>query len=152
MIERYKVVPTVYLMLADEQQVLLGMRQNTGYYDGYWSLVAGHVERGENATEAITRETAEETGLHLEANDVSMQACVFRRSDDRENVEFFFRASYHGQRFVNNEPLKCRELALFPLNKLPEKMVGFQKHVIEQVARGERFMELGWSAGEQQFH
>ena len=34
----------VYLVLERDGKVLLSLRENTGYEDGKWSLVAGHAE------------------------------------------------------------------------------------------------------------
>lgn len=36
----------VYLILQKGDQILLQLRQNTGYLDHHWSLAAGHVEQG----------------------------------------------------------------------------------------------------------
>lgn len=41
--ERHKVVPAVYAVFRDGDRLLLLRRANTGYYDGYYSLPAGHV-------------------------------------------------------------------------------------------------------------
>ena len=52
----------VYLLLLREGQVLLLRRHNTGYEDGNYSVIAGHVEPGERITQALVREAAEEAG------------------------------------------------------------------------------------------
>lgn len=41
--ERFKVVPAVYLVLRRGEGVLLLRRANTGYQDGKYSLIAGHL-------------------------------------------------------------------------------------------------------------
>ena len=45
-------------------EVLLQLRQNTGYMDDHWAAAAaGHVERGETAYDAARREALEELGV-----------------------------------------------------------------------------------------
>nr|BFF17655.1 hypothetical protein GCM10025730_11760 [Promicromonospora thailandica] len=45
--ERFALVPAAYLFLRREGQVLLQLRQGTGYRDGFWACAAaGHVEEG----------------------------------------------------------------------------------------------------------
>ena len=47
-----------------DTEVLLQLRQNTGYMDGHWAAAAaGHVERGETAYDAAQREAAEELDI-----------------------------------------------------------------------------------------
>ena len=60
MIDRFVVVPASYLFLLRDDEVLLQLRQNTGFMDGHWAAAAaGHVERGETAYDAVRREAAE---------------------------------------------------------------------------------------------
>ena len=40
----------VYLVLLRDEQVLMLRRHNTGYEDGNYSVIAGHVERDERFT------------------------------------------------------------------------------------------------------
>jgi ADP-ribose pyrophosphatase YjhB (NUDIX family) len=48
-------IPAVYLVLENElEEVLLLKRQNTGYRDGYYSLIAGHVEEKEKPSKAVS--------------------------------------------------------------------------------------------------
>ena len=44
---------SAYLLLMQENQLLLSMRQNTGYEDNKWGLVSGHQEVGESATDTM---------------------------------------------------------------------------------------------------
>ena len=61
---RYSLIPASYVYLLRDGAVLLQLRQNTGYMDGYWAAAAaGHVERGETAYDAAQREAHEELGI-----------------------------------------------------------------------------------------
>jgi len=63
--ERFKLTTAVYLVLRNESKVLLLRRANTGYQDGKYSLVAGHLDGDELGTVAIVREAKEEAGIDL---------------------------------------------------------------------------------------
>lgn len=61
------VVPAVIVRIersGDEPAILLVHARNFAQPD-YYALVAGFVEPGENAEQAVQREVAEETGLHI---------------------------------------------------------------------------------------
>ena len=56
------ILPASYLVLIDNSKILLSKRHNTGFMDGYYSFVAGHVEKGESYSGTIIREAFEEAG------------------------------------------------------------------------------------------
>ena len=49
-IQRFKMIGSSYLLLIENNKILLSRRFNTGYEDGKYSLPAGHVETGETLT------------------------------------------------------------------------------------------------------
>ncbi len=55
--ERYKFICAVYLLLIKENQILLLKRANTGYEDGKYSLVSGHMDGNETIKQAMIRES-----------------------------------------------------------------------------------------------
>jgi 8-oxo-dGTP diphosphatase len=142
MTDRFVVVPASYVFLLREHdlehEVLLQLRQNTGYMDGHWAAAAaGHVEKGETAYDAARREAAEEidvTDLRLDFV-TSMQRTRGGEPID-ERIDFFFTArSWSGEpRIV--EPDKCAELGWFPLSELPDPVVPHELQVLEGLRDG----------------
>ena len=77
--ERFRVVPAAYVLLRQGDDVLLQLRQNTGYRDGFWAAAAaGHVEAEESVVEAAMREAAEEIGVVISAADLRPLCAMHR--------------------------------------------------------------------------
>lgn len=51
--ERFKLVTSVHLILIKEGEVLLLRRYHTGYEDGNYSVVAGHIDGNESVIRAM---------------------------------------------------------------------------------------------------
>jgi 8-oxo-dGTP diphosphatase len=142
-IERFVVVPASYVYLLRQatrvggDEVLLQLRQNTGYRDDHWSAAAGHVERGETAYDAARREAREETGVEVGSLTfvTSMQRTAHGDPID-ERIDFFFTCrTWTGEpRIV--EPSKCAALGWFPLGSLPEPVVPHERFVLERLGTG----------------
>jgi len=131
-----------YLILKQENKILLGLRKNTGYSDGLWSLIAGHVESGESATAAMLREAKEEIGIKpLELKMVHMM----HRQTNRLNVDLFFECEAWEGFLQNLEPEKCEDLVFFSKDALPLNRVGYHVDALQAIARGEFYSEEGWN-------
>ena len=140
---RFKLIPEAHLLLVEQQRVLLLRRKDTGYEDGKYSLVAGHVDGGETAREAMCREAAEEAGLQIAPDDLRLVHLI-HRLDDQERMSFFFNPVRWAGEPRNMEPHKCSELAWHALSALPEPMVPYVRHAIAQVRAGSLYSEFGW--------
>ncbi|MEI8092239.1 MAG: NUDIX domain-containing protein [bacterium] len=64
--ERSSIIAVVNLVLRQDDKILLLQRANTGYGDGSYGMISGHVEKGENFTDALIREALEEAGITLQ--------------------------------------------------------------------------------------
>ena len=53
---RFKLVVAVHLILIENGKILLLRRYNTGYEDGNYSVVAGHIDGNESVIKAMKRE------------------------------------------------------------------------------------------------
>lgn len=105
----------VYLVLEEDngQRVLMSRRWRTGFADGAWSLVAGHIHRGETVAAAAVREAREEVGIELREADLRVALVMHRPSieTNREYFDVYARASVWGGEPRNAEPDKCSSLA-----------------------------------------
>ena len=140
---RFVVVPASYVFLlrpgpsgtSGVDEVLLQLRQNTGYMDGHWAAAAaGHVERGETAYDAAAREALEELAITDVALTflTSMQRTQHADAID-ERVDFFFTArSWTGEPRIT-EPHKCAALQWFPLDALPTPVVPHELSVLSRL-------------------
>jgi 8-oxo-dGTP pyrophosphatase MutT (NUDIX family) len=120
-------------------EILLQLRQNTGYRDGHWATAAaGHVEAGESVFAAARREATEELGLTQV--DLTPLTAMHRTTNNGrsidERVDFFLRAmSWQGEPRIM-EPQKCAALDWFPLNTLPEPVVPHELSVFRSLCDG----------------
>jgi 8-oxo-dGTP pyrophosphatase MutT (NUDIX family) len=123
--ERYKLLGAVYLVLRRGDEVLLLKRANTGYQDGNYSLIAGHMDGGELATQAIVREAQEEAGIVIHPEDLRLVHTDHRLDTgvSGERIELYFQASAWEGTITNAEPEKCDDLSWHKLNALPTNMV-----------------------------
>jgi len=134
----------VHLFLLREGQILLLRRFNTGYEDGNYSVIAGHVDAGETVTQAAIREAREEAGVVLRPADLQVVHVMNRKSND-ERVDFFVLVKNWSGEITNTEPEKCDDLAWFPLEALPGNMIPYVRFAIENYQKGLLYSEFGWN-------
>ncbi|WP_206370581.1 NUDIX hydrolase [Solimonas marina] len=132
------------MLLFRNDEVLLLLRQNTGYEDGRYSVVAGHVEPGETALDGMRREAEEEAGLILTREQLRLCHVIHRRTD-AERISLFFTADDWRGEPRNNEPQKCGDLSWFPLDALPHNMIPYVRQAIQETLRGTVYSEHGWT-------
>jgi len=135
---------TVHMLFLQEGKILLLRRCNTGYEDGSYSLVAGHVDAGETITQAAIREAMEEAGVFLQLEDLQVVHVMNRKSND-ERVDFFVNVKAWSGEITNTEPDKCDDLAWFPLDTLPGNMIPYVRYAIENYQKGILYSEFGWA-------
>ena len=134
---------TVHIFLLRQKHVLLLRRQNTGFADGLFSVVAGHIDGNESVRQAARREAAEEVGIELRVDDKHF-AGVMHRREGEERIDFFFSTHiWHGEP-ANLEPNKCSELRWVPIDRLPEDTVPYIQKAIRCFWEADYFMEYGW--------
>ncbi|HEY4963620.1 MAG TPA: NUDIX domain-containing protein [Candidatus Saccharimonadales bacterium] len=141
--DKFKLIPAVHLLLIDNDKILLLRRFNTGYEDGKYSVVAGHVDGGETASEAMSREAFEEAGIKIDRRDFEF-AHVMHRMAEEERIDFFFTSKVWKGNPINREPDKCDGLSWFSLNNLPNDVIPYVAHAIHCYRKGIEYSEFGW--------
>ena len=140
---RNRLPVAVHLFFLRDKQILLLRRFNTGYEDGNYSVVAGHVDMGETVTQAAVREAAEEVDIILEPTDIQIVHIMNRKSDD-ERIDFFMAVRHWVGDIRNNEPQKCDELSWVAMDSLPHNTIPYVKYGIENYQAGMYYSEFGW--------
>jgi 8-oxo-dGTP diphosphatase len=133
----------VYLLLVQGDKLLFSLRQNTGYEDGKYSLVAGHVETGESAKQACVREAKEEIGIHIDPSDLEVVHTMHRRSD-RECIDIFLFCDRWKGQVANQEPQKCGGVQFFSKIALPDNLVGYVREALKDIDNNVVYSEFGW--------
>jgi 8-oxo-dGTP pyrophosphatase MutT (NUDIX family) len=122
----------VYLALVRGNQVLLLKRQNTGFEDGNYGLIAGHVEKAESITQAVIREAKEESGIRILPGHLNFFHAMRRFSiNDRVYLDFFFSSDSWDGEITNKEPEKCSALTWFALNDLPDNIIPYIRNTLQ---------------------
>lgn len=137
-------VPASYVALlrgdADDREVLLQLRQGTGFRDGHWATMAGHVEEGETARAAAAREALEECGVRIAEVDLQPLTTVHRitpgAGQAEQRVDFFWTAQEWTGIPRIAEPERTADLQWFPLTALPDPIVPHEREVLTRLASG----------------
>ena len=141
MVNRFRVVPAAYVVLRRGDDVLLQLRQNTGFMDDHWAMAAaGHVEADESVFAAAVREAREEVGIEIDPTDLVGLTGMHRsgRTGDPidERVDWFFECRRWQGEPALQEHDKAAALDWFPLRELPDPVVPHERYVLEHLAAG----------------
>lgn len=139
--QKHKVKLAAYVIPRRGDEVLLSLRKNTGYMDGYYSLVAGHVEENEATEDGAIREANEESGIQLSKDQLRFVYLMHRLSDipDDEYIDVFFEITAWQGDFTNNEPAKCERLDWVNINNLPENTIPCIQEVLKTYPAGKMY-------------
>ncbi|GAA3748873.1 hypothetical protein GCM10022239_25300 [Leifsonia bigeumensis] len=134
--DRFQVVPAAYLFFRRGEDILLQLREGTGFMDGHWAAAAaGHVEEGESVLKAACREALEELGVVIRQEDLTPLTAMHRTQGNHraidERVDFFFECrNWEGEpRLLEAD--KAADLGWFALDALPHPVVPHEKHVLD---------------------
>lgn len=151
--ERFTLLSAVALILLDKNNnILLLRRHGTGFYDGYYSMVAGCKDADETLIDAVIREAQEEANIILKPEWLRLASVTHRKNahrpgekaDTSEAIDFVFISTQWEGVIVNNEPHKHDELRFFPVTQLPQPMLPFAQLSIENALQGINIGFHGW--------
>jgi len=94
-----------------------------------WGIPGGFMEADEQPHDAIRRELLEETGLELQ------EVNMLRVRTMARHIEILFRARANGEGEVRSREIT--KLGWYDPEDMPKGTAGIQKHLIEEILRGE---------------
>jgi 8-oxo-dGTP pyrophosphatase MutT (NUDIX family) len=140
--QRTLLIAAAYVVLrrsvGGHDEVLLQLRAGTGYRDGHWAVLAGHVDPGESVHEAAVREAAEEAGVALRVEDLQPLTVLHRfvrgGPDVEQRVDVFFAAHRWLGEPTRREHDKAAAMDWFALDDLPDPVVPHERLVLDALA------------------
>lgn len=142
---RFKMEVGVLLILEQNGKVLLLQRANTGWEDGKYALIGGHMDGGESVKQAMIREAYEEAGITLNEKDLKVVG-VSHVNMGRELVLYYLATNKYSGKIVNNEPNKCSDIGFFDLHNLPANTLKADRVAINNYLKGIPFYEVGFNS------
>lgn len=144
--DRFKLRSAVYLLPRRAGKVLLALRQNTGFGDGMYGVIGGHLDGNEPARLALVREAEEEAGIVISPN--AFRPCLaMHRAPQKpydEVIDFFFDLLDWSGEPINAEPHKCAGFLWAAPSDLPTNTIPYIAHAIQAIEYGEHYTEFGW--------
>jgi len=145
--ERFKLIPVSHLVLIKNNKILLLRRFNTGYEDGNYSVIAGHLDGNETFIQAMVREAREEGSIKIKPEDLEVVHVMHRKELNEERIDFFIMAKrWEGEPKIM-EPHRCDDLSWFELNNLPKNTIPYIKQAIDKIKDKIFYSELGFLEG-----
>ncbi|MNW49246.1 nucleoside triphosphate pyrophosphohydrolase [compost metagenome] len=142
--KRFLLRCAVNLILLENEKVLLLLRGNTGFGDGNYGVIGGHIDGDETAREAVIREAQEEVNIHLNPECIKFVGTIHRKLSHCEYIDLFFVAESWSGLLENKEPVKHVHYKWFELNSLPHNTMPLVNTAISNYVNGIFYDELGW--------
>ena len=122
------------VILYDQGRILL--LKQTKPNGGNYTLVGGTVESEEYAREALIRESEEEAGIILAAEDLTLVHVMHKRLVGGHRLGLYFKASKWEGQLRAREKEKFKAARWFDLDELPKNMTGTVRKVLKCYRRG----------------
>ena len=140
--KRFTFLAAVHLFLLKDNRILLLRRFNTGYEDGNYSVVAGHLDGNESVFTGMIREAREEAAITIKKEDLEVVQVMHRKSTDNERIDFFLACRAWEGDIKNLEKDKCDDLSWFNIDQLPVNTIPYIKFAIENYKNRVNFSEF----------
>ena len=142
---RFRLISAIHVFFIRSGEILLLRRAKTGYQDGKFSVVAGHLDGNETVKQAAIREAQEEVDVILRPEDLSVVQVMHRRSQD-ERIDWFLVTERWDGEIRNREPERCDLLAWHNLEDLPGNIIPYVAHAINNYLADVWFDSFGWDS------
>lgn len=140
--ERFKMRVAVHLILEQNDKFLLLRRYNTGYEDGNYSVIAGHLNGNETIKEAMRREALEEANIIIDDEHLKIVG-VMHRKDGDESIDYYLYTNKFSGDIKIMEPNKCDDLSFYKLDNLPNNIIPYIKTALHNYKNNIIFSEYG---------
>ena len=142
---RFNFRSAAFLVLKEEGKILLYQRKNTVHEDGNYSFVAGHLDGGETAQQAVAREAKEEANIDIAPEDLEVVHVMHNRSPGGvEYFNVFLTPKRWSGEITNMEPDSCGDLSWFPIADLPPNTINYIRSVLGAIEMGVFYSNFGW--------
>lgn len=146
--EKHKIISAVHLFLIDNSdRILMLRRYKTGYEDGKYSVIAGHIEKKETVKQAMVREAKEEAGIDIKLSDLKVVHVMYRKAEnqtDSDRIDFFLKSTKWNRPIKIMEKEKCDDMKWFGLNQLPKNTIPYIEKSVKEFSDNSYFSEYGW--------
>ncbi len=145
--KRFSVKTGSWLILRKGRRILMTKRKGTGWNDGNYAVVSGHLEPGETLREAAVREAREEVGIFIAVKNLKA-VHVLHKTDgigkEGDYVVVFFEARKWDGKPRNMEPDKCSGIKWFDLGRLPRNTAPLLRHALKKIKDKQLYSEFGF--------
>ncbi len=142
--DHIKLPVAVHLLIVKDGYILLQRRFRTGYEDGKYGVVAGHINGDEQILEAMFREAKEEAGINLDLDSTKVVQVMHRKKTNEERIDYFLDCVSWTGEIKNMEPNKCDDLSWFSIENLPDNMIEYVQYAINCYLEQKQFTSFGW--------
>lgn len=123
----------IWIIKDETWNVLFQMRQNTGKSDNFYHLPWWHIDNHlESPEHALKRELKEELWIEIIEFELKHISKTIKPTFDNTYILYFFEVLSYSWKIVNNEPLKCKNIAYLDYKKSPSCFEYFT-HILKEV-------------------
>ncbi len=140
---RFHLIAAVFIILEKDNKIFLLRRAHTGWEDGKYTLIGGHLEGNETAMQAAIREAKEEAGIIIDPEDLTF-VNVNHLVTNSERIHFTFVAKKWEGEPKNNELEKADDAQWFTKDALPENTIDIVKNTMRWYGDRIVYTEYGW--------
>jgi 8-oxo-dGTP diphosphatase len=138
--EPFTIVPYALGYLVKDNSILLLYRHNTPFFNNYYSMPGGKIERDESPSQALVRELGEELGIGITGK-TPLAHVMYFEGVTRPCVVFVFLVGEWSGEPYNKEPEKHSHISWFPLDQLPKDLIPRHGRIIAHIGQSVWYAE-----------